>query len=252
MQIVNNYSKGNFTIVPNDIINSTELSLEAKGLLAYLISKPEDFKIKVSILPSMLKIGVGKFKKVWREICDNGYIESTKMIGQGAVINWSHKVVLPEKVRLEQIAPQHHFHTMELHTVETHPMELHSMENRTVYNNTIVNKKENKKDNNTTAESDDSEFEKFWNMYDKKIEYKKCLVKWRNITKKNKKKIFETLEAYVRSKPDKQYRKNPLTYLNGECWNDEIQIYQDFSSPNNQALSSAPSARQTIVIPENF
>jgi hypothetical protein len=35
---------------------------------------------------------------------------------------------------------------------------------------------------------------------------------------------MEHLELYVRSTPDIQYRKNPLTYLNSESWNNEIII----------------------------
>lgn len=27
---------------------------------------------------------------------------------------------------------------------------------------------------------------------------------------------------YVKSTPDKQFRKNPQTWLNGQCWNDEV------------------------------
>jgi hypothetical protein len=34
------------------------------------------------------------------------------------------------------------------------------------------------------------------------------------------KSIFETLPFYIIQTPDKTYRKNPLTYLNGKCWND--------------------------------
>ena len=35
-------------------------------------------------------------------------------------------------------------------------------------------------------------------------------------------KIKEHVPKYVASTPDVQYRKNPQTYINGKCWNDEI------------------------------
>jgi hypothetical protein len=35
-------------------------------------------------------------------------------------------------------------------------------------------------------------------------------------------KIYLHVPIYVRSTPDKTFRKNPETYLNGECWNDEV------------------------------
>lgn len=65
-------------------------------------------------------------------------------------------------------------------------------------------------------------FEKFWNLYDKKKDKDKCFTKWKKISKKDRVSIFEALPAYLSSTPDKQYRKNPLTYLNGKGWNDEI------------------------------
>jgi hypothetical protein len=40
-------------------------------------------------------------------------------------------------------------------------------------------------------------------------------------------------ENSLKSKSDIQYRKNPLTWLNGKCWNDEITE----SPANNQILT---------------
>lgn len=85
----------------------------------------------------------------------------------------------------------------------------------------------------------DAEFEKFWNLYNKKQDRKRCEAKFKKLSKTDKAKIFETLPAYVASTPDEQYRKNPLTYLNGECWNNEI------INRNDTRQTSAPSNRQS-------
>lgn len=67
-----------------------------------------------------------------------------------------------------------------------------------------------------------SEFEKFWNIYNKKVgDKEKLLAKWSKIKDEDKTKIFETLPRYVAS-TEKQFRKNPETYLNNHSWNDEI------------------------------
>lgn len=66
------------------------------------------------------------------------------------------------------------------------------------------------------------EFTRFWNLYDKKKDKDKCYSKWKKIPVKDKLVIFEVVKPYVDSTPDKKFRKNPLTYLNGKCWNDEI------------------------------
>lgn len=81
------------------------------------------------------------------------------------------------------------------------------------------------------SKPDDSDFEKFWDMYGLKVDKKKCEAKWKRLKSSDKEKIFESLPAYISStvlvdtKKDGVFvprRKNPLTYLNGECWNDDI------------------------------
>jgi hypothetical protein len=65
-------------------------------------------------------------------------------------------------------------------------------------------------------------FDDFWNMYDKKIDSKKCKAKYEKLTEAQRAKIRETLPAYLSTINDKQFQKHPSTYLNNECWNDEI------------------------------
>lgn len=68
-------------------------------------------------------------------------------------------------------------------------------------------------------------FDEFWEIYDKKTGKPKCQSKWKKLKQSDVEKIFKILPTYIQSTPDKQYRKNPLTWLNGECWNDEIQVF---------------------------
>jgi hypothetical protein len=65
-------------------------------------------------------------------------------------------------------------------------------------------------------------FEHFWNLYDKKVERKSCYNKFIKLDLKVIEKIINVVPFYVKSTPDLKYRKNPETWINGECWNDEI------------------------------
>ena len=65
-------------------------------------------------------------------------------------------------------------------------------------------------------------FEFFWNTYDKKEGRHKCELKFKKLTIADRNALFHALPLYIQSTPDKQYRKNPLTWLNGKHWNDEI------------------------------
>lgn len=82
---------------------------------------------------------------------------------------------------------------------------------------------------NDMAKTDNSpealnRFETWWNIYGKKVGYKKCKEKFLKLKPAQQLKCLEHSPLYVLSTPDKQYRKHPLTYLNGECYNDEIII----------------------------
>jgi hypothetical protein len=65
-------------------------------------------------------------------------------------------------------------------------------------------------------------FKDFWNLYDYKKEIKKSEQKWNLLTQKEKEDIMYYLPNYIKSTPDKQYRKFPCTFLNNKSWNNEI------------------------------
>jgi hypothetical protein len=67
-----------------------------------------------------------------------------------------------------------------------------------------------------------SEFDRFWNYYGKKVDRKKCESKWLRLSNKDIESIKLTIANYIESTPDIKFRKNPLTYLNGESWNDDV------------------------------
>jgi len=68
----------------------------------------------------------------------------------------------------------------------------------------------------------EKQFERFWILYGKKNDKKKCSTKFLALKQADIDLIFMSLPQYIASTPDKKYRKNPLSYLNGEVWNDEI------------------------------
>lgn len=65
-------------------------------------------------------------------------------------------------------------------------------------------------------------FNQFWDLYDKKVGREMCENKWAKISQSDREKIMLHVPEYVESTPNKQYRKNPHSYLNQKSWNDEI------------------------------
>lgn len=74
--------------------------------------------------------------------------------------------------------------------------------------------------NNNISLSLENDFLKFWNIYNKKNDSKRCKDKFIKLPKKDIDKILEVVNDYVVLTPDVKFRKNPLTWLNGKCWND--------------------------------
>lgn len=67
-------------------------------------------------------------------------------------------------------------------------------------------------------------FDVFWDVYGKKVDRKKCESKWARLTEEQRRLAMNHVPRYIASSSGRElkYRKNPLTYLNGECWNDDI------------------------------
>ena len=68
-------------------------------------------------------------------------------------------------------------------------------------------------------------------MYGKPKDKKKCTDKFLKLDFDQIEKIFATLPNYLKINSTIQYRKDPATYLNNECWNDEITA-KPFHSPD--------------------
>lgn len=99
-----------------------------------------------------------------------------------------------------------------------------SYEKYQVATNEITNEQPTSNQQSTTNKNDKNNkeilFNDFWKLYDKQVDRKKCLDKFLKLKDQEIKLIFENLPHYIRSTPDKQFRKNPSTWINNKCWND--------------------------------
>lgn len=77
-------------------------------------------------------------------------------------------------------------------------------------------------------------FETFWTLYDKKIDKAKCEVKWNNLSKSDKQLAINYIPGYVNSTKEKEFRRNPATFLNSKGWENELITNQ--KKDNNEQL----------------
>lgn len=66
-------------------------------------------------------------------------------------------------------------------------------------------------------------FKDFWELYDKRTGKDKCLKKWITLKPEETEKILRVVDDYAKSTPELKFRKDPITWLNGKHWNDEIE-----------------------------
>lgn len=92
-QIIKSRVTDNFTVLPNEILQSTELTLLEKGLLVTLLSCPSNWIIYKTSLHRLLNDKKVNTDKAFKGLQDKGYILSVRVIGKkNTFIGWNHLV----------------------------------------------------------------------------------------------------------------------------------------------------------------
>ncbi|WP_315785424.1 hypothetical protein [Bradyrhizobium sp. SZCCHNPS1003] len=82
MTIVRCEHKARFTIVPNAVFADSRLSVEAKGVLGYLLSSPHECHVRLDHVGRPLQVGRKKLQRIFRELIASGYVtrEAQRMV----------------------------------------------------------------------------------------------------------------------------------------------------------------------------
>ena len=70
----------NFTILSNEFLRDENLSLKAKGLLAYILSLPDDWKIYFEEVANHHKDSAKAARIAWKELEEQGYAKTTRVV----------------------------------------------------------------------------------------------------------------------------------------------------------------------------
>ncbi|RCL00014.1 MAG: hypothetical protein JSC085_001001 [Candidatus Tokpelaia sp. JSC085] len=65
----------NYVVVPNSLVEDHRLSFEARGVLCYLLSKPNNWKIQIRDLQKQGNLGRDKTYRLLKELRNIGYLE---------------------------------------------------------------------------------------------------------------------------------------------------------------------------------
>jgi hypothetical protein len=83
---------GNFTQIPNELLQSTELTCEEVYLIANLCSRPEGWVFNKTQYWRQTTLGRGRFNKAWKGLQDKGYIESVRRIQDNLIVGYDYKI----------------------------------------------------------------------------------------------------------------------------------------------------------------
>lgn len=91
MAIIRKKRKEKFYVMPMEVANDERLGMEEMGLLVYLLSRPDNWKVQPTQLQKRFGVGRDKLRRVMLILKDFGYVEVKQMKtnGQFSHNNWT-------------------------------------------------------------------------------------------------------------------------------------------------------------------
>lgn len=215
MSILRNLNRERFTVIDNELLEDATLSWDAKGLLTFLLSKPDGWEINQTHIERSGTAGKYKVRKMFKELYDAGYLEQRQHRAPDGVFIGS-EVVLVER----PMAKNRNAEKPEC------PKNGDSVNQPQVNTDYLVNTDSSK------SIGRPSRFEDFWQTYPKKAKKKPAREIWQ---RKQLDSRADLLIADVQNRQQNDRRwlegfiPDPTTYLNQERWDDEIEPPKEFS-----------------------
>ena len=78
MSIIRRETTRNFTIIKNEIVNNQSLTMEAMGLLTFMLSKPDGWEFRQDHLCNHFNVGRDRMRSVMKTLSDAGYVRREK------------------------------------------------------------------------------------------------------------------------------------------------------------------------------
>ena len=192
MNKVTRIKNANYTTISNVFLRDKELSLKAKGLLATILSLPENWDFSIKGICATIKEGTTAVYSAIDELKEHGYCK--------VVTNRNEKGMI--------VGNDYTFY------------EDPSVENLNVGNQTQINtnislpntKDTNNKEKNKEEETNKELFEQCWIAYRRKGKKGKSLQYWKKLTESEKQMVLPHIKAYVTSR-ELQYQQDFERYL---------------------------------------
>jgi len=98
MTVITRQRSDKFAIVPNAIAEDDRISFEARGMLVYLLAKPNDWEVRIGDLQRAGSIGRDKAYRILGELIDAGYVTRSKQRRPGGTYGETEYVIYDDPV----------------------------------------------------------------------------------------------------------------------------------------------------------
>jgi hypothetical protein len=92
MEVIRVIKNKNYTTISNQLFKNKGISLKAKGLMAYLLSLPNDWDLSINGIVSTSMEGRGSIGNIFKELIAAGYIERIQIRDKGKFVGYDYFV----------------------------------------------------------------------------------------------------------------------------------------------------------------
>ena len=220
-----------FSTVPNALIQNFVVSLEARGLLVYLLSLPPDWKLNIKDLSKKNNLGENKIRKLVNELIETKYIVRVQdRVKNGTFKSFDYFIY--DTPQTQQIRPVDDLPQVDIPQVDNPLVDIGD-----TYKENNIQSKHNTKETYTDA------FEEFWKLCKRKQGKDRTYKKYQEIIKTVDsailiKKMKQYNEEKEECKTEIQYYKNPYTWLHQKGWEDEYLITEETQPSLNDLMKT--------------
>ncbi len=141
-QIIKSKTTERFTTIPNEICKSLDLTMEEKGMMAFLLSLPADWVLYRQNMYNSMPDGKTTIDRIFRSLQKKGYILSVRVhdTTTGKFLGWNHIVYdEPSVPKVENTDNGKHRERENPISVNTEVGKSHSILNTNINTNEIIN-----------------------------------------------------------------------------------------------------------------
>jgi hypothetical protein len=89
-----------FFIAGRQLFQDSKISLEARAIVGYVLSKPPNWKVRVRDLMIQGGVGRDKLRRIFKELIHGGYMQRERVKGRGGRFDWRFRVASVKKFKV--------------------------------------------------------------------------------------------------------------------------------------------------------